>query len=184
MITDGEPTAHIVPNGEGGQRFFNYPPIAETMKRTLYEVVRAPRTVSASTPSCSIPPLAPGLRRADAELNRGRAFFTTSGDSRRLRARGLPRASPGPSTRDQREDPSRDHPPSGQVGDPGRAPTPGLGAPVPDPACGELAADNLTTCSAGPLFSATQSECAISAREWSKLGYSQSSPCARRDDRE
>ena len=37
MITDGEPTAHVLPSGEV---FFNYPPIRETVEATLREVVR------------------------------------------------------------------------------------------------------------------------------------------------
>ncbi|MEM9748631.1 MAG: hypothetical protein AAF945_18205, partial [Actinomycetota bacterium] len=37
MITDGEPTAHITPDG---YPFFNYPPVRETVEATLREVVR------------------------------------------------------------------------------------------------------------------------------------------------
>ena len=40
MITDGEPTAHILP---GGQPFFSYPPAPETIRMTLAEVARATR---------------------------------------------------------------------------------------------------------------------------------------------
>ena len=35
MITDGEPTAHITPDGD---LFFNYPPVRETVEATLREV--------------------------------------------------------------------------------------------------------------------------------------------------
>ena len=38
MITDGEPTAHILP---GGEPFFSYPPAPETIRMTLAEVARA-----------------------------------------------------------------------------------------------------------------------------------------------
>src|SRR5580698_1678669 len=40
MITDGEPTAHILPSG---QPFFSYPPAPETIRMTLSEVARATR---------------------------------------------------------------------------------------------------------------------------------------------
>ncbi|MFZ8998897.1 MAG: VWA domain-containing protein, partial [Ilumatobacteraceae bacterium] len=40
MITDGEPTAHITP---GGDVYFNYPPVRETVEATLREVVRCTR---------------------------------------------------------------------------------------------------------------------------------------------
>ena len=37
VVTDGEPTAHI---DDRGEVFFNYPPVAETLRRTMAEVVR------------------------------------------------------------------------------------------------------------------------------------------------
>jgi hypothetical protein len=40
MITDGEPTAHIEPDGNV---FFNYPPVPETVEATLREVARCTR---------------------------------------------------------------------------------------------------------------------------------------------
>ena len=40
MITDGEPTAHLLP---GGEVFFNYPPVHETVQATLTEVARCTR---------------------------------------------------------------------------------------------------------------------------------------------
>ena len=40
VITDGEPTAHVLENGEV---FFNYPPVPETIEATLHEVVRCTR---------------------------------------------------------------------------------------------------------------------------------------------
>ena len=40
VVTDGEPTAHIEPDGEV---LFNYPPIPETLRRTMAEVVRCTR---------------------------------------------------------------------------------------------------------------------------------------------
>jgi uncharacterized protein with von Willebrand factor type A (vWA) domain len=75
MITDGEPTAHILP---GGEPFFSYPPAPETIRMTLAEVVRATREdIRINTFMLD----ATGYLRAFVEkmtqLNRGRAFFTT-----------------------------------------------------------------------------------------------------------
>jgi len=42
-VTDGEPTAHIEPDGEV---FFNYPPVAETLRRTMARWSAAPGPAS------------------------------------------------------------------------------------------------------------------------------------------
>ena len=75
MITDGEPTAHVMSNGEV---FFNYPPVQETVEATLREVVRCTREgIRINTFVLD----ATGALRAFVErltsINRGRAFFTT-----------------------------------------------------------------------------------------------------------
>jgi uncharacterized protein with von Willebrand factor type A (vWA) domain len=75
MITDGEPTAHITPDGHP---FFNYPPVRETVEATLREVVRCTREhIRINTFGLG----ADGSLRAFIEqmtqINRGRAFFTT-----------------------------------------------------------------------------------------------------------
>jgi uncharacterized protein with von Willebrand factor type A (vWA) domain len=75
MITDGEPTAHIL---AGGEPFFNYPPAPETVRVTLDEVVRATREgITINTFMLD----ATGYLRTFVEkltqLNRGRAFYTT-----------------------------------------------------------------------------------------------------------
>jgi uncharacterized protein with von Willebrand factor type A (vWA) domain len=75
MITDGEPTAHILP---GGEPFFNYPPAPETVRVTLDEVVRATKEgITINTFMLD----ATGYLRTFVEkltqLNRGRAFYTT-----------------------------------------------------------------------------------------------------------
>ncbi len=75
MITDGEPTAHVLSNGEV---FFNYPPVQETVEATLREVVRCTREgIRINTFVLD----ATGALRAFVErltsINRGRAFFTT-----------------------------------------------------------------------------------------------------------
>jgi uncharacterized protein with von Willebrand factor type A (vWA) domain len=75
MITDGEPTAHVMSNGEV---FFNYPPVQETVEATLREVVRCTKDgIRINTFVLD----ATGALRAFIEkltsINRGRAFFTT-----------------------------------------------------------------------------------------------------------
>lgn len=75
MITDGEPTAHITPDG---YPFFNYPPVRETVEATLREVVRATKEqIRINTFGLG----ADGSLRAFIErmtqINQGRAFFTT-----------------------------------------------------------------------------------------------------------
>jgi len=75
VITDGEPTAHIL---EGGEVFFDYPPTRETIEATLGEVVRCTRAgIAINTFVLD----ATGDLRAFVEkmtqMNGGRAFFTT-----------------------------------------------------------------------------------------------------------
>jgi uncharacterized protein with von Willebrand factor type A (vWA) domain len=74
MITDGEPTAHIT----AGQVFFHYPPVQETIDKTLAEVYRCTREgIRINTFMLDA---SSGLRRfveRMTEMNRGRAFFTT-----------------------------------------------------------------------------------------------------------
>ena len=75
MITDGEPTAHIMDNG---MPFFNYPPVRETVEATLREVVRCTKEqIRINTFGLG----ADGSLRAFIEqmtkINRGRAFFTS-----------------------------------------------------------------------------------------------------------
>jgi len=75
MITDGEPTAHITP---GGQVYFNYPPVRETVEATLREVVRC--TGDSITINTFVLDATGPLRRfieQMTQLNHGRAFFTT-----------------------------------------------------------------------------------------------------------
>jgi uncharacterized protein with von Willebrand factor type A (vWA) domain len=75
MITDGEPTAHLLPDG---QVFFNYPPVRETIDRTVAEVMRATR--DKITINTFVLDATPDLRRFVeklCEINRGRVFFTT-----------------------------------------------------------------------------------------------------------
>jgi len=75
MITDGEPTAHIMPSGE---IFFNYPPVHETVEATLREVKRC--TKEQIRINTFMLDADNGLRRFIEQLtkiNKGKAFFTT-----------------------------------------------------------------------------------------------------------
>ncbi|MCU1492184.1 MAG: hypothetical protein JWM85_3589 [Acidimicrobiaceae bacterium] len=75
LITDGEPTAHVL---EDGEVFFNYPPVPETIEATLHEVARCTRErIRINTFALD----STGELRAFVEemtrRNRGRAFFAT-----------------------------------------------------------------------------------------------------------
>ncbi len=75
MITDGEPTAHIRPDGYPE---FNYPPTSECVRATLGEVARCTRDGIRINTFMLDPDR--GLRsfvERLTELNKGRAFFTT-----------------------------------------------------------------------------------------------------------
>lgn len=74
-VTDGEPTAHIEADGEV---YFNYPPIPETLHRTMAEVLRCTRagiTINMFVLDMERTryPFVEQISRA----NGGRAFFTT-----------------------------------------------------------------------------------------------------------
>jgi uncharacterized protein with von Willebrand factor type A (vWA) domain len=80
MITDGEPTAHLVPQagGDGYEVFFNYPPVPETVRATLSEVVRCTRAgIMINTFMIDANRSLQGFVEQMTRLNRGRAFFTT-----------------------------------------------------------------------------------------------------------
>jgi len=74
MITDGEPTAHLLPDGSP---FFHYPPAQETINETMAEVIRC--TKAGITINTFMLDPNSGLRgfvEQMTSLNRGRAFFT------------------------------------------------------------------------------------------------------------
>ena len=80
MITDGEPTAHLVPErgGDGYDVFFNYPPVPETVRATLAEVLRCTRSgIVINTFMLDATRSLQGFIEQMTKLNRGRAFFTT-----------------------------------------------------------------------------------------------------------
>jgi uncharacterized protein with von Willebrand factor type A (vWA) domain len=75
MITDGEPTAHILPDG---QPFFSYPPVPETIRATLAEVARCTREdIRINTFMLDATGYLRSFVEKMTQLNRGRAFFTT-----------------------------------------------------------------------------------------------------------
>ena len=73
MVTDGEPTAHL----EAGVAEFNWPPVPETIQRTLSEAMRLAR--AGVTINVFMLEETPGLTRFMerlARLTNGRVFFT------------------------------------------------------------------------------------------------------------
>jgi uncharacterized protein with von Willebrand factor type A (vWA) domain len=75
MITDGEPTAHLLP---GGEVFFNYPPVRETVDATLTEVARCTRDgIKINTFMLDANSYLKTFVEKLTQMNRGRAFFTT-----------------------------------------------------------------------------------------------------------
>jgi uncharacterized protein with von Willebrand factor type A (vWA) domain len=75
MVTDGEPTAHL----EGEQVFFSWPPVPETIRRTLSEAMRLTR--AGITFNVFMLEESPGLTRFMerlARLTAGRVFLMSS----------------------------------------------------------------------------------------------------------
>jgi uncharacterized protein with von Willebrand factor type A (vWA) domain len=78
MITDGEPTAHL---DDRGQAHFAYPPIQETVDKTLREVMKCTREgVRINTFMLEDTPYLQSFVEKMTELNRGRAFFCDTGN--------------------------------------------------------------------------------------------------------
>jgi uncharacterized protein with von Willebrand factor type A (vWA) domain len=76
MITDGEPTAHIIPGSD--TPFFHYPPVQETVDATLKEVARCTREgIRINTFMLDANSYLKHFVERLTQLNRGRAFFTT-----------------------------------------------------------------------------------------------------------
>ncbi len=75
MITDGEPTAHILP---GGGTFFDYPPDPRTIEATLREVMRCTKDgIRINTFMLEESHYLRDFVERMMNMNRGRAFFTT-----------------------------------------------------------------------------------------------------------
>ncbi len=76
MITDGEPTAHITPQGDV---YFNYPPVRETIEATLREVVRCTKDqIRINTFVLDATTALTQFIDRLTEINGGRAFYTTN----------------------------------------------------------------------------------------------------------
>ncbi len=75
MVTDGEPTAHLLP---GGEPFFSYPPIPETVQATLAEVARCTAEgIRINTFMLDATSHLQAFVERMTRINRGRVFFTT-----------------------------------------------------------------------------------------------------------
>jgi uncharacterized protein with von Willebrand factor type A (vWA) domain len=75
MITDGEPTAHLLDSGEP---YFNYPPTRETLEHTMAEAMRCTRAgITINTFMLDPDAGLRGFIERLSAVNRGRAFFTT-----------------------------------------------------------------------------------------------------------
>ncbi|HEX6596971.1 MAG TPA: hypothetical protein VF045_08550 [Acidimicrobiales bacterium] len=75
MVTDGEPTAHLLP---GGEVFFHYPPVRETLDATLSEVLRCTAEgIRINTFLLDATPQLQAFVERLATINKGRVFVTT-----------------------------------------------------------------------------------------------------------
>ncbi len=80
LVTDGEPTAHIVPfqGSVGYDVFFNYPPVAETLEVTLAEVLRCTKAgITINTFLLDPDRGLQGFVEQLARINHGRTFATS-----------------------------------------------------------------------------------------------------------
>ncbi len=76
MITDGEPTAHLIPGMS--EPFFSYPPVQETVDATLTEVARCTKEdIRINTFMLDANSHLKAFVEKLTQMNRGRAFFTT-----------------------------------------------------------------------------------------------------------
>ncbi|MDQ1401694.1 MAG: hypothetical protein QOG03_10 [Actinomycetota bacterium] len=76
MITDGEPTAHLIPGDP--EPFFAYPPVQETIDATLQEVMRCTKEgIRINTFMLDATEYLKRFIEKLTQMNRGRAFFTT-----------------------------------------------------------------------------------------------------------
>ena len=78
VVTDGEPTAHL---GDSGEPFFSWPPVRETLERTMAEVLRCTQA------GITINVFALDIERSQfpfveqiARVNGGRTFYTDVDD--------------------------------------------------------------------------------------------------------
>ena len=93
MITDGEPTAHILPDGEP---FFSYPPARETVEATLAEVMRCTAEgICINTFMLDADPSLQAFVERVRTTQPGQGVLHHAGDPRQLRPGRLPRAEAG-----------------------------------------------------------------------------------------
>jgi uncharacterized protein with von Willebrand factor type A (vWA) domain len=75
MVTDGEPTAHL----EGEEVFFSWPPVPQTIDRTLAEAMRLARAgVTLNVFMLEDSPGLTGFMERLARLTAGRAFLMSA----------------------------------------------------------------------------------------------------------
>jgi len=75
VVTDGEPTAHL---GDDGQPFFSWPPVAETLQRTMAEVLRCTKAgIVINTFALDIERSQFPFVEQIAKVNGGRTFYTS-----------------------------------------------------------------------------------------------------------
>ncbi len=80
LVTDGEPTAHIIPydRGVGYDVFFNYPPVPETLEVTLSEVLHCTKAnITINTFLLDPDRALRGFIEQLTRINRGRTFSTS-----------------------------------------------------------------------------------------------------------
>ena len=74
VVTDGEPTAHLMDNGEP---FFSWPPVHETLERTMAEVLRCTKAgITINTFALDIERSQFPFVEQIAKVNGGRLFYT------------------------------------------------------------------------------------------------------------
>lgn len=78
VVTDGEPTAHLSADGEP---FFSWPPVRETLERTMAEVVRCTKAgITINTFALDIERTQFPFVEQIAKVNHGRLFYTDVDD--------------------------------------------------------------------------------------------------------
>jgi uncharacterized protein with von Willebrand factor type A (vWA) domain len=75
VVTDGEPTAHL---NDDGEPFFSWPPVAETLQRTMAEVLRCTKAgVTINTFALDIERSQFPFVEQISRVNGGRTFYTS-----------------------------------------------------------------------------------------------------------
>jgi len=76
VVTDGEPTAHI---DDSGEPVFSYPPLQETLRRTMAEVIRTTKAgITINTFALDLERTHYPFVEQIARVNGGRTFYTTA----------------------------------------------------------------------------------------------------------